>query len=346
MDWTKLRLYAHQTIQEALACIDKVAEHFALVTDEQNHLLGVVTDGNIRRGLLRGLTLTDPIETVMNPAPATVQSSCSALAALQFMEEKDFSHLPVIDANNKLLHLWSKKKLAGSFPLENTVILMAGGLGTRLGELTKNCPKPMLCVGDKPILEIVLRHFMSFGFKKFYFAVNYKADIIKAYFGNGKKFGCAIEYLHEEKRLGTAGALSLLPTQQHDFLVANADILTQLNMRCLLAEHEKAQSMATMVAKRYSMQVPYGVVDKDENNDMIGIREKPELDFCVSAGMYALSPECLPLIPQDTFFDMPELFQKIMQMGKKPHILETEDYWLDIGRQNDFERAQMEYGHD
>lgn len=343
MEWKSLRIFPENTIHEALKHIDFSGVQFAIITDRQDVLIGVVTDGNIRRGLLAGLPLESPVTMVMNPAPRVVDARISAIRAMQIMEEAEFTHLPVVSPEGKLLHVWSRKEMQSTSPLPNAVVLMAGGLGSRLGELTKQCPKPMLPVGGKPILEIVLQHFMEAGFRNFYFAINYLAEKITAHFGDGSHFQCHIQYLHESKRMGTAGALSLLPPLSDSFLVANADILAQLNMRYLLSEHMAVKSPATMVVKRYEMQVPYGVVDKNEKGDMLGIQEKPEFSFCVSAGMYALSPEVQSLVPQDTFFDMPELFQKLLAQGKKPHVLETDGYWLDIGRVGDFERAQVEY---
>lgn len=343
MDWKALRLYPDQSVRDALTLINNTSEQFAVVTDMADKLVGVVTDGNIRRGLLTCESLESPVHTVMNSAPKHTIIATSAVQALCIMEEASLTHLPVLEEDGTIRHIWSLKDLRGATPLPNSVVLMAGGLGTRLGELTRNCPKPMLDVAGKPILQIILESFTNAGFRKFFLAVNYLSKVIIDYFGDGSRFGCHIHYLREQKRMGTAGALSLLPPQTMPFLVANADILTHLNMRCLIHEHLAHRSPATMVVRKHSMQIAYGVVESDESGNLSAIKEKPTYNVHISAGIYALSPLVLPIIPPNTFFDMPDLFQKLLHTGYCPRIMETNDYWLDIGQLPDYKRAQDEH---
>lgn len=343
MDWKRLRLYAEQSVRDALSQINDTGEQFALVTDRSDTLLGVITDGNIRRALLAGASLESCVVDIMNPTPICTDESVSALQALRQMEAGSLSHVPVLNDGRKVCRVWSLKELQSAAPLSNSVVIMAGGLGTRLGDLTKNCPKPMLHVGGKPILQAVIENFTRAGFHNFFLSVNYLAEVIEEYFGDGSRFNCNIQYLHESKRLGTAGALSLLPPQSAPFIVSNADILTHLNMRCLLREHLTYNSMATMVVKKYSVQIPYGVIECDDGRNLLEIREKPSAHFFISAGIYAISPSALQLVPGDTYFDMPSLFQAVMHSGQKARVMETDDYWLDIGQVPDFERAQNEF---
>lgn len=343
MDWKALRLYPDQSVRDALTLINSMGEQFALVTDTTDKLVGVVTDGNIRRGLLTSESLESPVHTIMNSAPKHTAVATSAVQALCIMEETSLSHLPVLQEDGTVRHIWSMKDLRGVTPLPNSVVLMAGGLGTRLGELTRNCPKPMLDIAGKPILQIILESFINVGFRNFFLAVNYLSKVIIDYFGDGSRFGCHIAYLREKKRMGTAGALSLLPPQTMPFLVANADILTHLNMRCLIHEHLAHDNPATMVVRNHSIQLAYGVVESDEKGNLTAIKEKPAFNVHISAGIYALSPLVLSIIPPNTFFDMPDLFQKLMHTGQRPRIMETNDYWLDIGQLPDYKRAQDEF---
>lgn len=343
MTWKELRLYPEQSVRDALTLINSTGEQFALVTNIEDKLVGVVTDGNIRRGLLAGISLENPVHTLMHPSPHFVDTTTSAVQALHLMEKASLTHLPVLEEDGTVRRVWSMKSLQGVGPLPNSVVLMAGGLGTRLGELTQNCPKPMLDVAGKPILQIVLENFINVGFRNFFLAVNYLSEVIVDYFGDGSRFGCQIQYLREAKRMGTAGALSLLPPQTMPFLVANADILTHLNMRCLICEHLAHDSPATMVVRKHSVQIAYGVVENDASRNLTGIKEKPTVKVHISAGIYALSPLVLPMIPPDTFFDMPDLFQELMNAGQRPRIMETDDYWLDIGQLPDYKRAQSEF---
>ncbi len=331
------------SLRDAMKHIDTHAERFAVVTDTEGCIAGVITDGNIRRALISDMSLDVSVANVMEQDFTSCDKKLNATQVLALMETKDFSHLPIIDSEKKLYGVWNRKILQSKTALPNAVVIMAGGLGTRLGGLTQDTPKPMLPVGGRPILEIVLESFRSRGFSNFYFSVNYKAEIIENYFGDGSKFNCHIRYIHEHKRLGTAGALSLLPAPGYDFFVVNGDILTHTNPRHMLEHHKIMQAVGTMLAKRFSMQVPYGVLDTNELGELVGIQEKPSFDFCVSAGMNVLSPKALDYIPKNKFFDMPDLIKLLMRDKQKVQLFETEDYWLDVGQVPDYERAQEDF---
>ncbi len=343
MDWKKLVISPETTILQALQLIDTQGSRFIIVADENLRLVGVVTDGNIRRGLLHGFTLQDSVSLVMNATPCTVLPSVPRSAAFVLMETQDFSHLPIINDQGILVGLWVRKELQhASFP--NPVVLMAGGLGTRLGELTRDCPKPMLRVGGKPLLEILLRSFVEDGFRNFFISVNHMAEKIEQYFGDGHRFGANISYIKESKRLGTAGALSLLPERpSHPLIIMNGDILTRLHGSTLLEEHETHKAIATMVVRQYEMHVPYGVVDFDQTKTISSLREKPAITFPISAGINVLSPEALSYIPTDQFFDMPDLYRTLLEHGHHPRVYETNEYWIDIGRQGDYTQANEDF---
>ena len=225
----------------------------------------------------------------------------------------------------------------------NKVILMVGGLGTRLRPLTEDTPKPLLKVGGKPILETIIENFKKYGFKNFVFCVNYKAHMIEEYFGNGKKFGVNIEYVYEKERMGTAGALSLLNKVPNEpFFVMNGDLLTNINFEDMLRFHLEHNAIATMGVREYEYQVPFGVVNV-KNEKILSIDEKPIHKFFVSAGVYILDSSCINMIPKDKFYDMPTLFDDILKYNDNIVSFPIREYWLDIGRLDEYEKANVEY---
>ena len=225
-----------------------------------------------------------------------------------------------------------------------SVILMLGGQGTRLLPLTQETPKPMLSVGDKPLLETIVGNFAAQGFKNFYFSVNYKADIIERHFGEGSRFGINISYLYEKQPMGTAGALSLLPERpEGPLIVMNGDILTNSNFRHLIDFHRQNKAMATMCVREYEQQVPYGIV-QTSGTKLQSITEKPMQTYFVNAGIYVIDPEALDYVPKGQYFDMPQLFDALKQADEDPAVFPIREYWLDIGRHEDLERARAEYG--
>ncbi len=328
---------------EAIEKLNASGLQIALVVDGDGRLLGVVTDGNIRRAILDGRNLEEPVATIMTVNPKCVRETVSRAEMGRLMLRHSVHHLPVVDEAMKVVGLVTLDELFGANERPNWVVLMAGGLGKRLHPLTKDCPKPMLQVGGKPILESILEKIAASGFRHIFISVNYKAEMIKDFFGDGNRLGLNIDYLHEEEPLGTGGALTLLPERpEAPLVVMNGDLLTNLNFDTLLRFHETQASVATMAVREYDFQVPYGVVDID-GTQIKGIIEKPLHKFFVNAGIYTLSPEVLPYIPANTFFDMPALFDRLIADKKPVAAYPLHEYWLDIGRLEEFERAQTEW---
>lgn len=343
-NWKNIIVSPDVSLREAIECIDASGIQLALVVGESMKLLGVLTDGDIRRAILNGFSLTEPVTGVMNRSPKTASIRTSQEEVLAMMRRYTFHHLPLVDDEGKVAGLATLDDFLGVVERDNWVVLMAGGLGSRLRPLTDSCPKPLLNIGGKPILENIVEAFIEQGFRKFFISVNYRAEMIKEYFGTGERWGAQIEYLHEPERLGTAGALSLLKEKpEAPIIVMNADLITKANFGAMLRFHEEHDSAATMAVREYDFQVPYGVV-KVEGARILGIEEKPVQSFFVNAGIYILSAAALNSIPQQVFFDMPSLFQNLNGEGEKVSAYPLREYWLDIGRIEEYERAQREWG--
>lgn len=342
-NWGELLVFPSASIIETMKNIDKTAAQIALVVNENNQLLGTVTDGDIRRGILKGISLEDQVVKVMNPNPIIIQQGTSKQIVKKLFREKKLRQLPILNEKKQVVDVIFANDIFDTTTFDNWVVLMAGGLGTRLRPLTENIPKPMLKVGTKPILQTILENFIEYGFQKYYLSVNYKREIIKEYFGNGDEWGVNIQYLDEDRRLGTAGALSLFSEKpDKPVIVMNGDILTKVNFRQLLHFHEENHSVATMCVREYQHQVPYGVVRID-GSALCSIEEKPIERYFVNAGIYVLNPETLDFIPKNEYFDMPSLFEVLIKQQKKTSVFPIREYWLDIGKMPDFEKANLEF---
>lgn len=331
------------TIKEALKIIDSGAMKIAIVVDTDDKLLGTITDGDIRRGLLNNLSLDDSIEPIIFKTPTVANINDSKEEVLKKALAKKIHQIPIVDDENFVIGIKEIEELVKPQIKDNKVILMVGGLGTRLRPLTEKTPKPMLKVGDKPILQTIVEKFAEYGYINIIMCVNYKSQIIKDFFGDGSEFGVKIEYILEKDRMGTAGALSLLkdkPTEP--FFVMNGDLLTNVNFENLHDYHMNNNSIATMCVREYDFQVPYGVVNLDKNK-IVSIEEKPLHKFFVSAGIYMLSPNAIEYIPKNEFYDMPTLFEKLISENKNTVSFPLREYWLDIGRMEEFEKANNEY---
>lgn len=342
-NWEQTLLPPSASLREAIETIDASAMQIALVVDESRRLLGTVTDGDIRRGILRGIALDQPIDRIMNAQPTVARSDEPREQVLANMQRKQLHRIPIVDEQGRVVGIEFLEELIQPHLKENWVVLMAGGLGSRLRPLTNDCPKPMLKVGNKPLLETILENFIEYGFRHFYISVNYMAEMVKEYFGDGSRWGVEIRYLEEDQKLGTAGALSLLPDRPSaPLLVMNGDVLTKINFRQLLDFHAGHHSQATMCVREYDFQVPYGVVRID-NHRITGIDEKPVQRFFVNAGIYVLDPQALNAIPAGDYFDMPTLFEKLIAQGAETVVFPIREYWLDIGQLADYDRANGDF---
>lgn len=341
--WKKTIIGPASSLREAVEVIDAAGLQIALVVDEDGRLLGTVTDGDVRRAILRGRSLDEPVGRVMNENATTARAQDDRETLLSLMRRRRLHQIPVLDATWRVVGLEVLDDLLKPQPKTNPVVLMAGGLGSRLRPLTEDIPKPLLRVGPKPILETIIESFIEHGFGRFFVSVNYKGEMIEAHFGDGSRWGVEIEYLRENERLGTAGALSLLPEPPTEpVFVMNGDLLTRLNFAHLLDFHATHDSAATMCVREYEMQVPYGVI-RTQSHRIVDIHEKPTERYLVNAGVYVLQPEALALIPPDRFFDMPELFNVLMDRGDETAVFPIREYWMDVGQLDDFHRANGQF---
>ena len=340
--FNRIILNKNSTIKEALEIIDVGDMKIALIIEERK-LIGTVSDGDIRRAFLRGLTIQDSVEEVIHKDFIYAKVGDSKEKIIELAKFNQIYQIPIVDDKLILVGIEELSDLIGSIEYKNKIVLMVGGLGTRLRPLTNELPKPLLTVGKKPILEIIIENFSKYGFKNFILSVNYKSEMIEEYFGNGSKFGVSIEYIHEDKRMGTAGALSLIRDKLiDDFFVMNGDLLTNINYEHLLNYHKEDNSSATMCVREYDYQIPYGVVNI-ENQHIISVEEKPLYKFFVNAGIYILKPTVLKEVPDNQFFDMPTLFEKLIEKEEKVLSFPIREYWLDIGEIKEYRKANAEY---
>ena len=326
-----------------ITAIDQGAAQIALVVDAEQKLIGTVTDGDIRRGLLRGLTLESPAEQVMHRKFCFVREGVEEQEVLAMMSREVLHQIPVLDSEGRVVRLFLLEDLLQQTALPNTVVIMAGGEGKRLRPLTKNCPKPMLPVQGKPVLEILLDRCKNAGFRQFYFAVNYLKQQIIDHFGDGSRWGVDIQYLQETQPLGTAGALSLLPKIPEDpLLVLNGDVLTQVPFPALLRFHQENRAVATLCVREHETVIPFGVV-KTEGTRMVALEEKPTLAHYVNAGVYILSSQVWKHLNREKACDMPELLESLQQSNQPIQVFPIHEYWLDVGHPETMERAHQEW---
>ncbi|MBI5563115.1 MAG: nucleotidyltransferase family protein [Deltaproteobacteria bacterium] len=344
-DWRKVVTTPRTSMKAAIEIIDKSGAQIALVADADGVLKGTVTDGDVRRAILKGTTLADPVETIMNPAPTTVKHNEARSTVLSIMKAKSIHQIPIVDGDGRLVGLQLLDEVIVDAERDNAVVLMAGGLGSRLRPLTDSTPKPLIKVGNKPILETIIENFVEYGLKRFYISINYKAEMIEDHFGDGSDWGVKIDYIRENGALGTAGSLSMLAGRfDKPIFVMNGDLLTRVNFANLLNFHAESGAAATMCVRNYDFQVPYGVVKVDRHR-LVSIEEKPVQRFFVSAGIYVIEPKVLKEIPRDTPFDMPALFKKLLEQKQEAAVFPIREYWLDIGRLDDLERANAEFAN-
>lgn len=339
-NWKKILVSSSETIRSVLRTIDQQALKLALVVDQEDKLLGTVSDGDIRRAILSDASLEDQVATVMNTNPTIADISMTRESILSLMEKRELHAIPVLN-NQVVVGLETLHGLLHKPQYDNPVFLMAGGFGTRLKPLTDNCPKPLLKVGERPILETVILSFIRSGFTNFYISTHYLPEMIQNTIGDGSRWGVKIQYIHEDTPLGTGGALGLLPEDLPDLpvIVMNGDVLTKINFEEVLAFHNNKQSNATMCVREFEYQVPFGVIEENDFK-ITDIVEKPTYRFHVNAGIYVINKSLISKVKKEEYLDMPTLFES--HIGNDAHVFPFHEYWLDIGRMDDFKRAQVD----
>ncbi len=339
----EIKLPPATSIRDALRVIDRGAMRIALVVDEDDRLIGTLTDGDIRRGLLAGMELNDAIESIYHRDPVTVSVTDPKERIIELAVSRRIYQIPVVDEYHRVVRLAEIDHLIRKEKHPNTIILMAGGEGLRLRPLTNETPKPLLPVGGRPILETVIRQFKKQGFSRFVICLNYRGKQIRDHFGDGSSLDVEISYIEEHQKMGTAGALGLLSsTPGEPLFVMNADILTLIDFESLMDYHVRNGSAATMCIREYGMEVPYGVVRLDKST-IVSIEEKPVQRFYVNAGIYVLDPQTLTLIPKGVPLDMTRLFELAVERGLPTLSFPIREYWMDIGKHEDYERANRDY---
>ncbi len=333
----------HSTINEAAQNLDANRIGIVLVTDKSGKLVGTITDGDIRRAILEHIDFEQPISTLLlkkaNFTPITARQTDDSRTLLKLLNDKSIRHLPIVDNSGKVVNLITTDDFAIDSSKQIEAVIMAGGTGTRLRPLTDETPKPMLPIGDKPLMEIIIQQLKEADIKKVNITLNHKPDKITEYFGNGTPFGVDIDYITEYKPLGTAGALKQIKSRNDTILIINGDILTQVDFNAMIDFHKSHDAELTVAVQNQVIQVPYGVVECDGIN-VITLKEKPQLEFFINAGIYLIEPSVIDVIPENMKFDMTDVISSLIELNRPVVAFPIKEYWMDIGQHQDYELAQ------
>ncbi len=334
----------NSSLKDALMQLNELHLFLTLfVIDENEVVKGTITDGDIRRGLLKNMRLDDKVSELMNVNFKFLTETKFSLNDLDEIRKKALVLIPVVSDDGKLLRLLNFKALKSLLPLE--VVMMAGGEGSRLFPLTEKIPKSMVPIGGKPILEHNIDRLIQFGISKISFAINHLGEQIEAHFGDGSAKGITIKYIKENQKQGTIGALSLLKdTQFNHILLMNADLLTNIDFESFFREFLKYDADVSVACFPYQISVPYATVETDAEN-IIGLKEKPVLTYYANAGIYLIKKECISSIPQNTFYEATQFIEKMIEQKRKVVYYPILDYWLDIGQIDDYHKAQEDIKH-
>lgn len=343
IDLTAAQIQSDQSVLDAVACINRSKMQIAFVVDADGKLLGTVTDGDIRRGLLGGADVSSPVRQVMNTKPSVAYLGDDQRHIEAMMRKEVLRQIPILDEGGRLVdvHVLGKHHMTAQY--DNAVLLMAGGFGTRLEPLTQIKPKPMLSIGGKPILQTILEGFVAQGFWRFYISVFYKSEVIEDFFGDGSRWNVDITYLHEDKPAGTGGALSRIPDGETEpMIVMNADILCQIDAPDLLAFHRAGGYAMTACVSEHRMALPFGRVTMDGDR-LIGLEEKPMSNMTINAGIYVVNPALAETVPHDQPFQITDLIEGQYQTSSGVGAYRINGYWRDVGSHGAFEQANREF---
>ncbi len=342
-DISNLTIHKDKTVIDALSVIDKSEIGIAIVINSERHLLGVVVDSDIRKFMLHGGTTSGAISKVMNKKPSLLKKGFSKEDFLFAISKGMKRNIPVVDKKNIPVGCVSNVIIRSKRTYDNVIVLMLGGRGVRLMPYTNNKPKPMLEISEKPLLEIIINQLSRQGFNRFIFAINYLEEYIRNYFKDGKKFGVSIKYIIEDEQLGTSGALGLMKRNlEKPFFVMNGDLLTKVDFRNILEFHEQENNFTTIGSTNYGITVPYGVFQMN-GQQITKIIEKPKYTYYVNAGIYLFNPKVLELFRERQYHDMIDLLNAVLNKGYKVSPYPIIEYWLDIGRVEEYKKANIDY---
>lgn len=335
-------IYKNCSIRHALEVLDSGAKGIVLLVDEDKKLLATITDGDIRRAILKGISLEESVEKVAHFNPVSIRNDMTKEEIKEIMIKKALKVIPIVSENNIVIDLITINDILLPSGKDNLVVIMAGGLGTRLKDLTKEIPKPMLQVGEDPMLQHIINNFKQYGYNKILLSVNYKSEIIENYFQDGFAYGVKINYIKETKRLGTAGGIKLAQKYVNNpFFVINGDIFTNLNVDNMMRFHMKNNYDITVGTRKHSFQIPYGVIDA-ENNSIQGLKEKPIIEYLINGGVYCVNPDLIDYIPDDEYFEITDLINICINNGRRVGSYEINDYWMDIGKIEDYNKVNRD----
>ena len=335
--WRENLVQDSDSLRKAASTLNVVRHKIVLVVSSEAKLTGTLTDGDLRRALLAGASLDGPLSEWMNKDFIFARDSASTLELVSQMKSKDIHEIPILDQLGRVQGLVADHQSDAAF--DGTFVIMAGGRGIRLMPLTESTPKPMLRVGGRPILENILTSAIAQGFRDFVVSINYLGDVIEDYFGDGGKWGAKITYLKEQAPLGTAGALSLLPKgTKGPIVVANGDLITDLDYRAMLQHHNDTQAQISMAVRRFEYKNPYGVV-QTSGQFVASIEEKPTIVSQVNTGVYVVDSQALGYLDKGKFVNMTDLVQKVLDAESKVAAFPIHEAWMDIGTPNDLREA-------
>tara|TARA_Y100001968_G_scaffold288903_1_gene291520 strand:+ start:7460 stop:8509 length:1050 start_codon:yes stop_codon:yes gene_type:complete len=339
----RLLIRPEMSIYNALQVINNNEFQLALVTNGNNSLLGTITDGDIRRAILRGHKIEDSVEKIMNKKYHFIRTDQSREKAFELMRVAGVNQIPVLDKDSKLINLIVKNNSLNKEKKDNYILIMAGGKGKRLMPYTRECPKPMIKVSGKPMLEIILEQCIESGFKKFYFSVNYLKEQIMNYFDDGSKWGISIEYLIENQPLGTAGCLTYINKEiSKPLIVINGDILTNFNLHNILSFHNESESQATIGAREYTVNIPFGILSV-KDHELQNVLEKPTYKYLVNAGIYVINPNHVKEVKAEEYLDMTDFLINLKKQGAKIGVCPIHEYWIDVGIPEALSKANKDW---
>ncbi|MFZ0312900.1 MAG: nucleotidyltransferase family protein [Candidatus Korobacteraceae bacterium] len=339
---------AKSSVRETMSVIDRHGKGVAVLVDEERRFVAIVTDGDIRRGILAGVNLEQPIArlkewpTIPSRVPVTALVGISEADILTLMNTRDIRQIPLLDEEGRVCELSVMEDIVKEVDLPLTGVIMAGGYGKRMMPLTETLPKPMLPVNGRPLLEHMLNKLQKAGIRSVNVATHYRSDQIVEHFSDGSQFGLKLNYFDEAEPLGTAGALAKMTATTEPLLVLNGDILTDVDLRAMLHFHREHNAALTVGVRQYDIEVPFGVVETNGSAKVTAITEKPVLRHFINAGIYLVNPEMCRLVPPDRCFDMPDLIRAAINCGSAVISFPIREYWLDVGQLEQYQKAEAD----